>query len=195
MPLELPAVTVPPWRNAGLRLASLSGPVSGRGCSSRAKSPTGTSSSSKRPSSAAFSQRCCDRSANASCSSRDTSYRSATFSPVSPIDSSGNIASIFGFGNRQPRVVSQAVWFPRGQAASGLAMTSGARLIDSTPPATKRSPSPAATAWHAETTAESPEAQSLLTVTPATDSGSPASSAAMRATLRLSSPAWFAAPK
>ena len=85
--------------------------------------------------------------------------------------------------------MSQAVWFPRGQAASGLAIASGARLIDSTPPATKRSPSPAATAWQAETTAESPEAQSLLTVTPATDSGSPASSTAMRATLRLSSPA------
>ena len=56
-------------------------------------------------------------------------------------------------------------------------MTSGARLIDSTPPATNRSPSPAAIAWHAETTAESPDAQSRLTVTPATDSGSPASSA------------------
>ena len=54
---------------------------------------------------------------------------------------------------------------------------------------------PRATAWHAETTAESPDAQSRFTVTPATDSGSPASSAAMRATLRLSSPAWFAQPK
>ena len=74
-------------------------------------------------------------------------------------------------------------------------MTSGARLIDSTPPATNRSPSPAAIAWHAETTAERPEAQSRFTVTPATDSGSPASRTAMRATLRLSSPAWFAAPK
>ena len=52
--------------------------------------------------------------------------------------------------------------------------TSGARLIDSTPPATKRSPSPAATAWQAATTAESPEAHSRLTVTPATESGSPA---------------------
>ena len=61
-----------------------------------------------------------------------------------------------GFGNRQPSVVSQTVWFPRGNAASGLAMTSGARLIDSTPPATNRSPSPAATAWHAPTTAERP---------------------------------------
>ena len=74
-------------------------------------------------------------------------------------------------------------------------MTSGARLIDSTPPATTTSASPALTAWHAETTAESPDAQSRFIVTPATDSGSPASSAAMRATFRLSSPAWFAAPK
>ncbi len=74
-------------------------------------------------------------------------------------------------------------------------MTSGARLIDSTPPATKRSPSPAITAWHADETAARPEAQSRFTVTPATESGRPASSAAIRATLRLSSPAWFAAPK
>ena len=34
--------------------------------------------------------------------------------------------------------------------------TNGARDIDSTPPATKRSPSPAITAWHAPTTAERP---------------------------------------
>jgi hypothetical protein len=74
-------------------------------------------------------------------------------------------------------------------------MTSGARLIDSTPPATKSSPSPAATAWQAAATAESPEAQSRLTVTPATDSGSPARSEAIRATLRLSSPAWLAQPR
>ncbi len=68
-------------------------------------------------------------------------------------------------------------------------MASGARVIDSTPPATKRSPSPAMTAWQAPTTAARPDAQSLFTVTPATDSGSPASSAPIRATLRLSSPA------
>src|SRR2546429_9989879 len=42
---------------------------------------------------------------------------------------------------------------------SGFAVTSGARLIDSTPPAMKSSPSPAATAWQAETTADNPEAQ------------------------------------
>ena len=50
-------------------------------------------------------------------------------------------------------------------------------------------------ACDAETTADSPDAQSRFSVTPATDSGSPASSSAMRATLRLSSPAWFAQPK
>ena len=121
--------------------------------------------------------------------------RSATFSPVSPIDSSGNIASRRGFGKRQPSVVSQVVWFPRGNACSGFPVTKGARVIDSAPPATKSSPSPAFTAWHAETTAERPDAQRRLTVTPATSCGSPASKAAMRATLRLSSPAWLAAPK
>ena len=78
---------------------------------------------------------------------------------------------------------------------SGLAITSGARLMDSTPPAMKRSPSPAAIACAAPTTAERPEAQRRFTVTPATESGSPARSAAIRATLRLSSPAWFAQPR
>src|SRR5262245_16174526 len=195
MPLELPAVTVPPSLNAGLSVASFSRLVSGRGCSSRATSPTGTSSSSKRPLSLASVQRRCDCSPNSSCSSRLIPYRSATFSPVSPIDSSGNISSSFGFGKRQPSVVSQIVWLPRWNARSGFAITRGARVIDSTPPATKRSPSPATTACEAETTAERPDAQRRLTVTPATDSGSPARSAAIRATFRLSSPAWFAAPK
>ena len=74
-------------------------------------------------------------------------------------------------------------------------MTSGARVIDSTPPATNRSPSPAITAWHAPTTAESPEAHRRLTVTPATESGRPASSAANRATFRLSSPGLVRAPE
>ncbi len=184
-------MTVPPSRKTGRSEPSFSCVVSGRGCSSRSTPFTATSSSEK----SAAAQRCCERSANASCSSRETSQRSATFSPVSPIDSSGNISSIRGLGKRQPSVVSQTVWFPRAKPCSGFAITSGARVIDSTPPATKSSPSPAATAWQAETTAESPEAQSRFSVTPATDSGSPARSAAMRATLRLSSPAWFAAPK
>jgi hypothetical protein len=50
--------------------------------------------------------------------------------------------------------VSQTVWLPRWYACSGFAITSGARVIDSTPPATKRSPSLATTACEAETTAD-----------------------------------------
>src|SRR6476469_6998824 len=40
-----------------------------------------------------------------------------------------------------------------------------------------------------------PEAQRRFTVSPGTDTGSPASSTAIRATFRLSSPAWFAQPR
>src|SRR6266581_1404315 len=65
----------------------------------------------------------------------------------------------------------------------------------STPPATKTSPSPALIARAAALTAPRPEEQSRLNVTPATETGRPASSAAIRATLRLSSPAWFAQPR
>ena len=41
IPLEFPAVTVPPSRNAGFSAASFSAFVSGRGCSSRVTSPIG----------------------------------------------------------------------------------------------------------------------------------------------------------
>ena len=194
-PLAFPAVTVPPARKAGLSWASFSALVSGRGCSSRTTSPTATISSSNLPASDAAAQRRCDSRANASWSSRDTSQRSATFSPVSPIDSSGNISSSRGFGKRQPSVVSYSTLLPRGNAASGFATANGARLIDSTPPATNRSPAPEITAWQADVIAARPEAHSRFTVTPATESGNPASSAAMRATLRLSSPAWLAQPR
>ena len=58
-----------------------------------------------------------------------------------------------------------------------------------------KSISPARMARAAVPTASMPEAQSRLSVTPGTLTGSPASSSAMRATLRLSSPAWLAQPK
>ena len=74
-----------------------------------------------------------------------------------------------GFGKRQPSVVSQVVPSPY----SGFAVTSGARDMDSTPPATKSSPSPARIACAAPTTAESPDAQRRFTVTPATLCGKP----------------------
>jgi hypothetical protein len=58
-----------------------------------------------------------------------------------------------------------------------------------------KSASPQRIARAASPTALSPEAHSRLTVMPGIESGSPASSKAMRATLRLSSPAWLAQPK
>ena len=109
--------------------------------------------------------------------------------------SSGKRSAIAGLGKRQPIVVSYTVRSPRANAFSSLPITSGARLIDSTPPATASSISPARIAWQAHTTAASPEAHSRLTVIPGISCGSPASSSAIRATLRLSSPAWLAQPR
>ena len=96
--------------------------------------------------------------------------------------------------NRQPSVVSYSSRAPRSRRASALPITNGARVMDSTPPAMNTSPSPTAIACAAALTAWSPEPHSRFTVWPATSTGSPASSAAIRATLRLSSPAWLAQP-
>ena len=74
-------------------------------------------------------------------------------------------------------------------------MTYGARVIDSTPPPMNTSPSPTAIAWAAELIAWSPLPHRRLTVSPPTSTGRPASNSAIRATSRLSSPAWFAQPR
>ncbi len=65
----------------------------------------------------------------------------------------------------------------------------------STPPASISEASPDLIARAAVPSASSPEPHSLLMVAPGNSSGKPASSVAMRATLRLSSPAWLAQPK
>ncbi len=89
---------------------------------------------------------------------------------------------------RHPIEVSNA--FPGfAHARSGLACTQGARVIDSTPPAMMTSASRARIAWAASAIALMPEAHRRFTVSPGIASGSPARSTAMRATLRLSSPA------
>ncbi len=83
----------------------------------------------------------------------------------------------------------------REKALSALPMTKGARDMLSTPPAIIRSVWPDWMARAAVPTASSPEPHSRFMVVPGMLSGRPASSAAMRATLRLSSPAWLAQPK
>ena len=84
--------------------------------------------------------------------------------------------------------------FERLNAASDFGITNGDRLMLSTPPASTMPASPAAMTRAADPTASSPEPHRRLIVAPGTSTGNPASSAAIRATLRLSSPAWFAQP-
>ena len=78
---------------------------------------------------------------------------------------------------------------------SGMqAIADGARDMLSTPPASIKATSPLLIARAAMPTASMLEPHRRLTVVPGTSSGNPASSAAIRPTLRLSSPAWFAQP-
>jgi hypothetical protein len=117
----------------------------------------------------------------------------ATFSAVSGIESTPWRSFISLLIKRQPIVVS-STRVARENAESAFGITNGARDMLSTPPASISSASPDLIARAAVPSASSPEPHSRLTVEPGTSSGSPASSADMRATLRLSSPAWLAQP-
>ena len=176
--------------------------VVSRGCSSRAitvgspffdGSVTGTISSAMRPAAIAASARCWLRSANASWSARAMPNSCATFSAVSGIESIPYFAFISGFTKRQPMVVS-SILAVRENAPTAFASTNGARVMLSTPPAIASAASPHLIARAAMAIASRLEPHRRLTVAPGTSCGMPASSSAMRATLRLSSPAWFAQP-
>ncbi len=189
-------VPVPSVRKAGFRRASDSGVEPSRMHSSRTRSTPGyaTTSSPYCPAAqAAAALRWLSR-AKRSWASRVMpcfSAMSSAPSPSEPVHSAG----MRGLVIRQPRVVDHICWWPAGKGRSGFCTTQGARLIDSTPPAMATEASPSAMARAAWMTASRPEPQSLLTVTPGTDTGSPASRTAIRATSRLSSPAPLASPK
>ena len=102
--------------------------------------------------------------------------------------------SIRGLTRRQPSVLSAISTAPVANGRAAFGTIHGARLIDSTPAPIASSASPSMTARAACATASRPEPQRRLTVAPGTLSGKPASSSAIRATSRLSSPAWFAQP-
>ena len=104
-------------------------------------------------------------------------------------------AGIRALTSRQPSVVDTAVTLPAGNARSGLGSTQGARVMDSTPPASTTSASPDSTLRLAIIAASRLDPHSRLTVVAGTDTGSPASRTAIRPTLRLSSPAWLAQPQ
>jgi hypothetical protein len=82
----------------------------------------------------------------------------------------------------------------REYGRSGLSITHGARLIDSTPPTSTSEASPVSTARLACIAASRLDPHRRLIVVAGTLVGSPASSTAIRPTLRLSSPAPLAAP-
>ncbi len=117
----------------------------------------------------------------------------ATFSAVSGIESIPYFALVSGFTKRQPIVVS-SIFATRENALSAFASTKGARDMLSTPPATASEISPVLIARAAIAIASMLDPHSLFTVVPGTSTGRPASSTAIRPTLRLSSPAWFAHP-
>src|SRR4051812_25961144 len=202
-PDAFPAVTVPFDLTIGLRLASASSVVSGRGCSSlhtTTGSPflagtfTGIISLANRPALADAAARCWLRYANASWSAREMRHSSAMFSAVSGIESVPYLSFIAGLTKRQPIVVS-SIFAARENAASDFPITNGPRDMLSTPPAIASDDSPDLIARAATETASMLDPQSRFTVAPGTSFGRPASSNAIRATLRLSSPAWLAQPK
>ena len=116
------------------------------------------------------------------------SYSRARISAPSPSEAVHS-EGISGFTSRQPSVVDTIGWSVRWKPFSGFCTTQGARLIDSTPPAMQMDASPTAMARLAATAASMPEPHSRFTVAPGTSTGIPASSTAMRATSRFSSPA------
>src|SRR5436190_23616246 len=80
------------------------------------------------------------------------------------------------------------------KASGDLGITNGALVILSTPAAMISSASPHMICLEASIIARRPDAHKRFTVLPATETGNPANNAAILATLRLSSPAWLAAP-
>ena len=96
-----------------------------------------------------------ERTANASAASRATPYFSPSSSVLSPrltVHSSG----MSGLTIRQPSVVEYIVALPAGNGRSDFGSTYGARVIDSTPPATMIEASPTAIVRAAPTTASRP---------------------------------------
>jgi hypothetical protein len=117
----------------------------------------------------------------------------ASFSALAPSEIVHR-SSISGFTIRHPNVEDHNVSSPAAKPFAGLSSTHGARLIDSTPPATSSDASPHSIARAAWIDASRLEPHNRFTVTPGTDVGKPASSTAIRATSLFSSPAPFAFP-
>ena len=99
-----------------------------------------------------------------------------------------------GLMKRQPSVLSWSVASPRG-TARGFGITAARATSTRRRPRRTRSASPATTAWRAPIDRLQARAAEAVDRRAGTVTGRPASSRAMRATLRLSSPAWLAQPR
>ena len=188
----LPAVTVPPDRNAGRsRPERIHGGLR-RGCTRRARAPrpaTPTTSASNQPASHAAAAFWCDASAKASWSSRLMRVLvgqdlGALPEGDRPLGRHAGVHHAPAEGGAPQLLVAGRVALGRleqdpGRPAHALHSSGQHHLgvAHGDGPAGRRS------------TASSPEPHSRFTVAPGTVTGRPASSTAMRATLRLSSPA------
>ncbi len=147
MPDALPAVTTPSCLNTGRSLASPSGVVSGRMCSSRLNSSIcfvfgflsgmPTTSSSYTPLAHASRASCCERSAYSSTHERSSLYCTASFSAVSAIMSPGT-----GSLSASHSASSSGGLFPSGVPQRRPRAMCGACDIDSPPPTRHTSASP-----------------------------------------------------
>ena len=141
-------MTVPPSTNAGLSLASFSSEVSGRMPSSRSSSTPGTGTTSAPSTPSSYAARGEPVAAQRElvlglARDRRTCRRASRRSAPSEIV---HCSGISGLTIRQPSVVECSCLVARGKPRSGLSSTHGARLIDSTPPATTIDASPASIA-------------------------------------------------
>src|SRR5690606_41714257 len=116
----------------------------------------------------------------------------ASFSAACPFEMVHSAGSA-GFTMRQPIEVFHIVGLPdAGHGLGDFSTTKGARVIDSTPPASTRVESPVSIAREPWTPASTAEPHSRLTVTPGPLVGEPDSSAPKPETTQYSSPAWLA---
>ena len=144
MPLAFPAVTVPSARNAGLARRAPRRVVSGRGCSSTSTSPTGDELVLEAP------RRVGRRPALLRAQgervlilARDARSARPRSRPSRPSTRAGTSPRAAGSGSASRASSPRRSGCRAGRPCPALPMTSGARLIDSTPPATTISASPA----------------------------------------------------
>src|SRR5712692_6359303 len=168
---------VPSFLKAGASLLSDSAVVSGRIPSSRSilvagprleLSSTATTSSAITPVSHARCARSWDRAAHASCSSRPISSSRLTSSELSPMCCFKNV-------DHSPSWTIESIIsaLPMGAPKRAFGTRYGASDIDSIPPATTTSTSPARMSWSARAMALRPERHTLLMVRAGTPGGDP----------------------